>query len=74
MATIVLVSDGNFTALMIDGHFYGPGAEKIDLHIEPHEKFSIDVGETDLYHTSIQSDAMFFERASKILGKKIGYK
>lgn len=74
MATLVLVSNGDCTALMVDGHGVQLSAKKIDLHIDPLTKFSIDAGETDLYHTQIESGEMFFERASKILGDKIGYK
>lgn len=74
MATIVLVSNGDRTALMIDGQYCRLSAGKLDLHIEPCEKFSIDLGETDLRHSSIVSDHVFFEAASEILGEKIGYK
>lgn len=74
MATIALVSNGNETAIMIDGQYFRPSACKLDLHIDPYEKFVIDIGETDLYHTTVEPGEVFFEHASKILGNKIGYK
>lgn len=68
---VIIVSDGSNTVSLLNGQYYGPGADEIMFRHKAAQGAELSIGLTGINRLPNRGENEFWEHASKILGYEL---